>query len=591
MNTPYRASYEHDQGSPAHDPAPYGHDQGSSAHEPAPQGRFFVIKHLVLFMVMVLSILIIDLMLYISIAIFEEAQPVSDPSPLTILAELADSVVPNDKGEYHLADNQIKQDLTNNSCWAAMVNEKGTVVWTYHEPEDFPTHLSNNDIALIAHNHAYEDTNVFIRTDSENQTLLLLGYPKGQYAPQISFNFSTETFERLPLYFLIVFVIDLLIVFALYALSQRSIINKIGPTINALDNLAQGKPATVHFGGLLAPISQRINKASDTLIRKETARKNWVAGVSHDVRTPLAIIMGYAERLEHDPNLSKEAQKSAHIIMQQGIRIRDLVEDLNIATQLEYDMQPLRSEPLAIPRLLREVITDYLNQEPDERFELTLSGTEDATDACIPGDERLIKRALRNAIDNAIKHNPQGATIAVSLAQTPDTLSITIADNGHGMNTPQLWALAEMLEEEYLGKGSLISKEETRVTLGKPRELFPQQNDVPGSPLPPLEYAASHYQEDVGNPHIRSQQRRRSAHHTAPEPPLHYDAPIGSEIPVDNPEVSSGGFTQTMPGSTAGIARKHGLGVPLIARIVITHGGELTLASQEGQGFRIIMEF
>lgn len=544
-------------------------------------GRFSVLKHLALFIGMVSAILVIDVLLCLAIT-FYESESYEQPAASRILYRIAESIEQNDSGIYTLNDAELAAELDQNGCWAALIDEEGDVVWTYHTPQDFPDHFTNNDIALVAHNHAYDETTTFIWTESESQRLFLLGYPEGQYTP-VYFSLASTTLHNIPHYILLIFLIDLLIVFLLYALSQKSVIKNIEPTIHALDNLAQGTPTTVHFKGILGPIGRRINKTSELLIQKETARKSWVAGVSHDVRTPLSVIMGYAERLERTEELPCDVRKSAQIITRQGIRIRDLIEDLNIATQLEYDMQPLRTDHIIVPRLLREMISDYLNQSNDERFVITLIGTDHASLASLQGDERLIKRALRNAIDNAMKHNPAGCHIEITLEDHAGHSTITIADNGRGMSTDHLLALTTMLQNEYLGKDSLIAYSETYAVFGAAHTAFPKQNSAPGSPLPPPEAMTgiNTYGDDVVTPEISSWRTRKKtpqSPHTIPHQP---------ESPYNKTQQSS----TAMPSSpTKGIIQ-HGLGIPLIARIVITHGGEFTLASEEGKGFCIIMRF
>ena len=88
-----------------------------------------------------------------------------------------------------------------------------------------------------------------------------------------------------------------------------------------------------------------INKTSERLIRQEadlnrrdSARTEWIAGVSHDIRTPLSLVMGYASQLEEDDNLPPEAREKAAVIRSQSERIKSLVSDLNLASKLEYAM-------------------------------------------------------------------------------------------------------------------------------------------------------------------------------------------------------------------------------------------------------------
>ena len=428
--------------------------------------------------------------------------------------------------------------------------------------------------------------------------------------------------------------------FLLYVFSQRSLLKSTGPMLDALDNLAQGKPAKVRFSGMPRVVGNRINAVSDTLLRKETARKNWVAGVSHDVRTPLAIAMGHAEQLEHNPSLSEDARESAAIITRQGIRIRDLIEDLNIATQLEYDMQPLKIDTIVVAKTLRSVVVDYLNQGIDDHAEFDLDIAETATQALIKGDERLLKRALRNAIDNSLKHNPDHCHITISLNVNDKGVALCVADDGRGMNTEQLLGLAAMLERDYLGVGSLTSYTDTSITFSKANSFMPPQQIEGGPDLPPHNTAHAY---QAGAPTISAQKPPLGsepplpAKKRPPRPPAaaleeHSSNTAASRFATTaaseftgrtTPEFTGGGF-QSGPGLQSshdrglypepglqnslinnqngslvnnapiphgGSIGEHGLGLPLIARIVLVHEGTLTIASAEGAGFSIIMTF
>src|SRR5699024_10229967 len=92
---------------------------------------------------------------------------------------------------------------------------------------------------------------------------------------------------------------------------------------------------------------------------------NWIAGISHDIRTPLSVILGYAGELQDDPALPPPEQEQAAVICRQGVRLRDLVSDLNLVSRLEYDMQPLECQWLRPAKLVRRAVTDFMNAMPE----------------------------------------------------------------------------------------------------------------------------------------------------------------------------------------------------------------------------------
>ena len=190
----------------------------------------------------------------------------------------------------------------------------------------------------------------------------------------------------------------------------------MAPIAEALDALSDGRAAELHLKGDLRDIGDQITETSAVIEQKDAARASWIRGISHDIRTPLSMILGYADALVQDEGAAEEARASARVIRAQGLKIKDLVTDLNTASQLDYDMQPMRLERVHAARLLRTVAAAHANSGLDEAHPIELDIAEDALNAVVLGDERLLTRAVENAISNARLHNEQGCTISVELA-------------------------------------------------------------------------------------------------------------------------------------------------------------------------------
>ena len=116
--------------------------------------------------------------------------------------------------------------------------------------------------------------------------------------------------------------------------------------IGGIKNLKQEKSIHLIEKGIFRELAKNINVTSNSIENKNTllkqrdnARSNWIAGISHDIRTPLSIIMGYSDSLSDDEALSAENKKKAEIITKQSLKIKKMVEDLNLISFLEYDMQ------------------------------------------------------------------------------------------------------------------------------------------------------------------------------------------------------------------------------------------------------------
>ena len=172
--------------------------------------------------------------------------------------------------------------------------------------------------------------------------------------------------------------------------------------------------------------------------QKEEERTEWIAGVSHDIRTPLAIVLGNAEMIAADTE-SKETKERALRIEKQGLRLRRLVENLNLFSKLSFGYGKLEKEKIQVSRFLRKTITEMRNQTEDERVQFTLDIQEDLQGLVLGFNENLMERALMNLLYNAVQHNPEGCEITVKLYQDEKAhVFLQVEDNGCGLEKAAL---------------------------------------------------------------------------------------------------------------------------------------------------------
>ena len=313
-------------------------------------------------------------------------------------------------------------------------------MWSVNPPESIPVHYTVSDVAMFSRGYL-KDYPVFVwNTDSG---LLVLGYPKDSYTKLTSNYFSIQAIRTLPLYFLGMLAVDLLLLFVSYHLSKRKIIKSTEPIISSIETLSNGKPVSLSISGELWEVADSVNKASKILSRQNEARANWISGVSHDIRTPLSMIMGYAGRIANDETVSDTVRVQAEIVRKQSVKMKELVQDLNLVSQLDYEMQPLHKEPVRLSKLLRSYVAELLNAGVSDIYSIDIEITPAAETAAIDCDPRLISRAISNLVQNSIKHNLQGCNVKLALECSDTSLILIIADNGIGLSTEKLQELEE----------------------------------------------------------------------------------------------------------------------------------------------------
>lgn len=419
-------------------------------------------------------ILSIFLLLFLNIFLFEFIffKYSTDDSPSDKTFEIAKMIKFKDR-KYFLPDKEIS-NLKKQNIWAIVIdNDSKKVIWqTENLPGEIPKEYSVFDIALFSHAYikGYPVFTAKIRND-----LLVLGYPKDSYWKYSTATWNYRLIQNVPNFFLTFLISNIFFVFLIYIFSNSKLLKSVNPIIKGIQDLPKDKPVNIDEKGVLSELAKSINKTSEILQNqreqlrnKDTARANWIAGVSHDIRTPLSMIMGYASQLKTSSNLSEEMAKKLSVILKQSERIKNLINDLNLASKLEYNMQPFEKKKENAVAVVRQVIVDFLNMDIDEKFPIEWKTKNEFISCFVNVDKNLIKRALANLIQNSINHNENGCTIYVSVKEDEKNCIICVEDNGIGVsykeleklnNTPHYMVCDKNTTEQQHGLGLLIVKQ------------------------------------------------------------------------------------------------------------------------------------
>ena len=374
---------------------------------------------------------------------------------------------------YSISDD-VMVELKEENAWAILINnDTRQVVWqTDNLPNNVPMQYTLSDIAELT--RGYVDGYPTFTGKAENG-LMVLGYPKDRFWKHTRASWDYNFIANLPKNTIIILVINTVLIFLIYVAANSKLLRSIRPITSGIQDLSSGSPVCIKENGVLFELAEKINKTSEILQKqaeqlrkKETARANWIAGVSHDVRTPLSMIMGYAGQLENSKNLSEVERKKAAVIVKQSNRMKDLINDLNLASKLEYDMQPLTMKQENAISIIRQVIVDFMNMNIDDKFPIEWK-TADILSACyINADKDLLKRAISNLIQNSINHNENGCVIYASVDDDNNACKICIEDSGIGAsdeqidrlnNTPHYMICDTNTTEQRHGLGLLIVKQ------------------------------------------------------------------------------------------------------------------------------------
>jgi two-component system OmpR family sensor kinase len=171
----------------------------------------------------------------------------------------------------------------------------------------------------------------------------------------------------------------------------------------------------------------RIEEAFAERAASEARLRQFIADASHELRTPVATIRGYAElyrtgALDHADDLADAMRRTE----QESVRMGDLVDDLLHLARLDQG-RPLEQRPVDLSVLAADAVLDAQAVAPDRAV-----GVEAAGGVVVQGDERRLRQVVANLVGNALVHAP-GATVTVRVDRTATTAVLEVADDGPGM--------------------------------------------------------------------------------------------------------------------------------------------------------------
>ena len=169
------------------------------------------------------------------------------------------------------------------------------------------------------------------------------------------------------------------------------------------------------------------------LKRLESLRRDFVANVSHELKTPLAAIKGFVETLVDDAEIpTATRQRFLERIARQTDRLNRLVGDLLTLSRLdEPAIEDGTEEHCDLGALVDETIRDLLPLA--ERKGIGLTFAKPGQDFPVRGERETVRQVVGNLVDNAIKYTPEGGDVAVSLAIMADQIRLEVTDTGIGL--------------------------------------------------------------------------------------------------------------------------------------------------------------
>ncbi|MBT2625659.1 sensor histidine kinase [Bacillus sp. ISL-32] len=191
----------------------------------------------------------------------------------------------------------------------------------------------------------------------------------------------------------------------------------------------------------------------------ELSMRKMLSNISHDLKTPLTVILGYIEILNNDKNLTTEKiMNSLETVNLKTVEVLELINRFFELVKLESGDKKLNSSRIDICEVSRKIILDYYEILINKEFEVVIDIPEDPV--FVRGDEDAIERVLNNLITNAIQYGSAGKMLGLKIRIAENDVYVEVLDKGKGINElhkdrvfERMYTLEDSRNTNYQGSG------------------------------------------------------------------------------------------------------------------------------------------
>lgn len=209
------------------------------------------------------------------------------------------------------------------------------------------------------------------------------------------------------------------------------------------------------LGAAITEMSTRIEQQFDAQKEIDRNRRELVANVSHDLRTPVSSIQGFLETVlvkELDPATQQDYVRTAH---KHSLRLNELIGELFELSTLESGNVEPQWENFPVMELIQDIVLDHEISARERGITLTTEAPGEHLQ--VRADIAMIHRLLENLIHNALKHTPEGGAITVRVTNDDDRVQVQVSDNGEGIasqDIPHIFERFYQRDSDATGSGT-----------------------------------------------------------------------------------------------------------------------------------------
>jgi signal transduction histidine kinase len=224
----------------------------------------------------------------------------------------------------------------------------------------------------------------------------------------------------------------------------------LGSVMDAADQVANGNYVVRvrEYGPPpVRALAHSFNAMTERLQSADRLRRNLMADIAHELRTPVSVLQGRLEGLldgvyPRDDRQLTQLLESTHMLSR-------LIDDLRVVALSDVGALPLHIEPTDLVRLVHEAVGSMQAEAAEKPVSIDV--TPSVETAVLDVDAVRVREVITNLLSNAIRHTPAGRDVRVEIRDSTDHLSVTVTDTGEGMPPD---AVAHMFDRFYKGSTS-----------------------------------------------------------------------------------------------------------------------------------------
>lgn len=329
--------------------------------------------------------------------------------------------------------------LKENDLWIQIIDKNGDEVQSFDKPKNVKIRYSPSELVML-NEKVRDNYTIFLEniTANNKEYTYMIAFP--MKVSKITMYVSKDRFTSGKLIIICIIGVMLILVLASGLIYSFLITKQILQIRKGIRQIAAREYIPIINNSSMRDVYDELNIMNREIIssdearaRNDRQREEWIANITHDLKTPLSPIRGYSELIS-DPKVNIEAnelRRYGEIILKNTDYAEQLINDLKLTYQLESEMLPINKKKHNVYRFIKELVIDILNNPEYELRNIEFFSVNESIELSF--DEMLLKRAFNNLITNALVHNNKETEISVSISKK-EKVEICIQDNGRGMS-------------------------------------------------------------------------------------------------------------------------------------------------------------